>query len=265
MAVYKNDNPSHFAAALESIKTQSVPPEEIVVVRDGPVSDGMEDVLSLYKKSLPIKYLKLESNEGLPRALNYGLQHVTQPWIGRFDADDINRDDRFQSQIEVIKCGGFELVGGHAAEFDSDPNKIIGCRKVPISSVEIMRRIKYRNPFNHMTVCMKADILRAVGGYPDVRYMQDYCLWVNMMSYGVSCVNLDKVLVNVRVDGVKMYKRRFNYQVIKNEIVLRRMLIQCGVGSVVENLSIGLARVAVLSSPVLIRKAFYQNILRKRE
>ena len=264
MAVYKNDHPLHLVAALDSIRLQKTQPTEIVLVRDGFVSDDIEDVVQFYIKALPIKYYKLQSNQGLPAALNYGLQHVTQPWIARFDADDLNLSDRFELQVEVINDGGIDLFGGQVSEFDSDPERVIGYRRVPIKNNQIKNEIKYRNPFNHMTVCMRSEIVKAVGGYPDVRYMQDYCLWVNMISYGAFCLNLDRVLVNVRVDGLKMYKRRFNYEVVKNEIELRRLMIQRGIGSGFLNVGVGLIRLLALSSPVLIRKLIYQNILRRR-
>lgn len=41
MSVYKNDNPTEFNEAVLSIYNQTCPPDEIILVIDGPVSDMM--------------------------------------------------------------------------------------------------------------------------------------------------------------------------------------------------------------------------------
>ncbi len=48
MSVYKNDNPKWFDIALESIFNQTVVPDEVVLVVDGPVSQDIIDVISKY-------------------------------------------------------------------------------------------------------------------------------------------------------------------------------------------------------------------------
>ena len=50
MCVYGKDHPTHFKTALESIINQTVPPTEIVIVVDGPVPAGLQDVLNYYGK-----------------------------------------------------------------------------------------------------------------------------------------------------------------------------------------------------------------------
>lgn len=50
LCVYAKDNPSHFQAAIESIVNQTVPPTEIVVVADGPLTADLEKVLTLFSK-----------------------------------------------------------------------------------------------------------------------------------------------------------------------------------------------------------------------
>ena len=49
MSVYKNDNAAHFDRALESItKLQTIKPDEIILVVDGPVPDAINDVIDKY-------------------------------------------------------------------------------------------------------------------------------------------------------------------------------------------------------------------------
>jgi glycosyltransferase involved in cell wall biosynthesis len=265
MSVYKNDLPEYLDAAFLSIQYQTVVPKEIILVRDGPISSDLEDVIYKYERSLRIREIKLSENLGLPIALNYGLESVTQPWVVRFDADDINEHDRFEQQLKVIGSNCFDLFGGQIAEFDCDPKRVIGYRYVPLNHCDIISTAKYRNPFNHMTVCMRRDLLRKVGGYPNLRFMQDYKLWLQMMISGARCMNLDSVLVRARVDGLKMYRRRFNFEVIRNEIDVRKYIYTKKLDSGIRQLLIGMSRLFLLSTPALIKRYMYLKMLRRAE
>ena len=48
MCVYGQDNPAHFKTALESTIHQTVPPNEIVLVADGPLTADLENILTLF-------------------------------------------------------------------------------------------------------------------------------------------------------------------------------------------------------------------------
>ena len=48
MAVYGKDNAQWFNAALDSIINQTVKPDEIVLVVDGPVPQSIQDVIEKY-------------------------------------------------------------------------------------------------------------------------------------------------------------------------------------------------------------------------
>ena len=60
MSVYKNDKPEQLDVALDSIINQTLPPNEIIVVVDGPVPDESVRVLENKKqhKSIPLIELK---------------------------------------------------------------------------------------------------------------------------------------------------------------------------------------------------------------
>ncbi len=49
MCVYGKDNPAHLKIALESVINQTVPPAEIVIVADGPLTVQLQQVLTLFQ------------------------------------------------------------------------------------------------------------------------------------------------------------------------------------------------------------------------
>ena len=79
-SVYKNDNPEFIKTAFDSIYgEQSLSPDEIIVVVDGPVSEEIEQVVSSYELGNPnlFKIIRLSENRGLGNALKVGLNSAT--------------------------------------------------------------------------------------------------------------------------------------------------------------------------------------------
>ena len=74
-SVYKNDKPEFVRVALDSmLVNQSVKPAEVVLVQDGPVSDGLRELLAEYESKYPevMNVIRLEKNGGLGNALKMG-------------------------------------------------------------------------------------------------------------------------------------------------------------------------------------------------
>ena len=75
MSVYHGEAPQNFRESIASILQQSIQPHEIVIVKDGGLTAGLEAVLEEFRSEEKIKIVALESNKGLGEALNEGLKH----------------------------------------------------------------------------------------------------------------------------------------------------------------------------------------------
>ena len=73
MATYHAERPEYLAQSLESLAAQTLPADEIVLVKDGPLTDGLEDLLSRYDY-LPIRTLLHQGDGQLGGALALGLE-----------------------------------------------------------------------------------------------------------------------------------------------------------------------------------------------
>src|SRR5690348_1348881 len=103
MSVYQRESPQFLREALESLATQTVPADEVVIVKDGPVGSDLDAAISSYREKLPIACLQLEKNEGLGSALNAGLSKCGADLVARMDADDICACDRFEKQLAFFE------------------------------------------------------------------------------------------------------------------------------------------------------------------
>ena len=102
LSVYKNDKAEDFRIALQSITTkQTVKPSEVVLVIDGPVSDGINRVISDAETANPglFKIIRFEQNQGLGIALRKGMETASNEIVMRMDSDDVAVPDRFEKQM----------------------------------------------------------------------------------------------------------------------------------------------------------------------
>ena len=205
MAVYAKDNPEHFKIAIESVSlNQNVKPDQMVIVKDGPVSERINEVIELCRDAASdIKFtiVEKEKNQGLAAALNSGLMACENEWIARMDADDISEDIRFEKQREYVsRHPDISVLGSCISEFENEESIIIRKRIVPVDHSNICRMAATRNPVNHVSVMMKKDAVIKVGGYSeDYGTLEDYKLWVDLILNGHKFHNLSECLVKVRI------------------------------------------------------------------
>ena len=259
MAVYKNDDPALFDMALNSVFENTLLPQRVLLIVDGPIPHMLDAVIIKYRHKNIFDVHYLPKNVGLANALNEGISMISTEWIIRADADDYNLPNRFEILVNNMSSD-IGLMGSLIQEVDKDNTKL-GIRRVASKHVDILKFAKYRNPFNHMSVCYRASAAKAAGGYPDIFLKEDYALWATMLSQGVLSKNLDIVLVNATA-GVDMYKRRGGVKYALAEIELQRHLLRVGIKSRLSAFIHGSSRAAAFLLPSSIRGLLYTKILR---
>lgn len=268
LSIYKDENPEYLDECLKSVFLNSVIPNEVVIVEDGPLTRQLYEKLELYsiKYKEIIKRVPIQHNVGLGRALAIGLKECSHNLVARMDADDICMPNRFQLQLaEFDKDANLTLLGSYIDEFDDDPEKTTLTREVPLNQTDILKFARKRNPFNHMTVMFKKDKVLEVGNYRkvlDIGY-EDYDLWIRILKAGFKVKNLDISMVKVRT-GESMLKRRGNKKRLKTALYFRKYLKDIGFINVFEFFIYSLHTIAFSFSPVPFKRWLYKNILRSR-
>lgn len=227
ISVYYKEKSEYLKQAIDSMINQTVAPNEIVIVEDGPLTQELYKTIEFYTKKYPSLFtiVKNKNNLGLGLSLNKGLECCRNELIARMDSDDISLLDRCEKQINYLNAHTeCSIVGGQIEEFIDNPKNMIGKRIVPCSNEELKKYIKKRCPFNHMTVMFRKKDVIDVGNYEDFFWNEDYILWVNMALKGKKFANLSDTLVNVRV-GKDMYQRRGGRKYFSSEIKLQKYML----------------------------------------
>ena len=263
IAVYGGDDSALFRTALESIFSNTLQPTRTVLVVDGPVPDGVEQVIASFEDNEALTVYRLTKNKGLFNALNYGLKHIETEWTVRADADDYNRPDRFQAMSDaLVQVGGqLDLFGSAIREVDTDGTEI-AVRRTPANHGEIISFARKRNPFNHMTVAFRTKCAKDAGGYPDVYLKEDYALWAQMLANGARAANISDTLVHATT-GQGMYKRRGGLRYAVSEIKLQSHLTKCGLKRSGSAILHGTVRSMLFLAPAGFRAFCYRTFLRR--
>lgn len=219
MSVYFREKPEFLNKALKSIAEQTVHPSEIVMVCDGELTDELNEVLSIWEKHFNglMKIIRLPENRGLGAALNIGLSHCSCELVARMDTDDISMSDRIQRQLDVFESNpDISICSGTVQEFEVSPEEVLSKRNLPEMNAQIVEFCKKRNPFNHPCVMYRKSAVLKAGGYQSFYLLEDYWLWIRMLSTGEKGYNIQDPLLWMRA-GSGMYKRRSGWLYVQSQ------------------------------------------------
>lgn len=265
ITVYKKDNPEYFRKALISMIKQTKKPDEIILVKDGPITNEIQQVINKLDKKYPklISQIQLPKNRGLGIALNERIKACKNELIARMDADDISMPKRCEKQmLEFEKNPLLDIVGCPVIEFVGEPNNKVGKRDVPLDNISIYKYCKKRDPFNHPTVMYKKSTVIKAGGYSELRKNQDTDLWIRMLSNGAVCKNIPEYLVKFRFDE-GTYKKRKSWLNTKLLINIRWKAFCSGFCSFIDFIEIVFVQLIIFIMPLRFQKIIYKTLLRR--
>jgi len=263
MSVYQLESPAFLTQCLESLVVQTLPPNEVLIVEDGPIGNALQGVISRFRNLLPITTVRLAVNLGLGPALRAGVEQCRFGLIARMDSDDVCAPQRFERQMQhLADHPEIDVLGASISEFDSDPGCCIADRCLPESQDAIRLLAKGRNPVNHVTVLFRKAAVLSAGNYRSFGGFEDYDLWVRMLMAGARFHNMNEPLVLVRC-GNGMVARRGGLAYLRREIALFRHFHKIGFLNAAEFVRALLPRVPIRLLPVSARAQFYKAALRK--
>ena len=265
MSVYYREKAEYLKASIESMLTQSVPPDDFVLVCDGPLPPELETVISKYERDYSGVFciVRLEKNNGLGEALSKGIFYCKNELIARMDSDDISYKDRCEKQLEVFRSENVDIVGGAIAEFFDDISQARFVRRLPERQQHIVRFSKWRNPLNHPSVMFKKSAILSVGNYQTYPLFEDYHLWLRALIADKVLYNIQTPIVFMRVNG-DLYDRRGGLGYYKYMLNFEKFKHSVGITNNIELTVNQLVRGAVCIVPIFIRQLVYQRLLRSK-
>jgi len=195
--------------AIQSIFSQTRPPQEIIVIDDGS-TDDTESAIAHFGQS--VRYIK-QPNAGPAAARNNGMLHATGNFIAFLDSDDLWAPNRLEKQLEVLKLHpSSDLLFGLESKFtlSGDEN---GCaiqnrqvmtalfREGPVI-LDPLKLLLLENFIPTSSVLFRRECLKEVGNIDRfLRQAEDYDFWLRFALAGFRFSFINAVLCRRRIHG----------------------------------------------------------------
>lgn len=189
----------YLAAALRSVQKQTFTSWQLVVVDDGSC-DATPDILAGFaRQDRRIEVIR-KAGGGLVAALNIGLAACVAPLVARMDGDDISHPRRLELQAGFMDA--HPDVGLVASGFRHFPRSSLKQGMVAYESWQnrlqshdsIMADLFVESPFVHPSIMTRRKILADLGGYRDMKWAEDYDLWLRMATASIRFARLPQTL-----------------------------------------------------------------------
>ncbi len=259
ISIYKKENPIWLREALDSVFAQTIQPDEIVLVKDGPLTEDLELVLREYEQKHPIfNFVVNETNLGLGLALQKGVLACKNEIIARMDTDDIIPPDRFEKQLAKMK-EGYDVVSCWSQLFIGDRSNVIAVKTRPEKHEDIIKLAHRRSPVCHAAAFMRKSAVLKAGNYQHRLYYEDYNLWVRMIQCGAKFYNVQEVLYEIRTTDDQL-NRRGGWSYLKRELKYLREFYDMGFYTRKDLLINSSIRIVARLMPPKLRSSVFKKI-----
>lgn len=259
MSVYWKENADYLRESIESLLSQTRPADEIVVVKDGPLTPELEAVLADYPQ---LVIVPLPENVGLGRALNAGLEHCTHNLVARMDSDDVCKPQRFERQLTFMEAHPeVAISSAWIDEFVDSIDNVVSSRRLPETHEDLVEYARGRCPMNHPVVMFRRDAVLSAGGYRHFPLYEDYYLWVRLIAGGYRLHNLQESLLWFRTSP-DMYRRRGGWKYAVGSVHFQNKLYEMGLQTRFGAMKQSLIRGTVFLMPNGMRAWVYCHLLR---
>ena len=211
LSVYRSEKGSFLDRSLKSVwDVQTLKPNQIVLVEDGPLTDDLYEVIERWKHKMGNSMIICtnEQNLGLTKSLDIGLGVISSELIARADSDDISAPQRFELQEKFLReHPEIDIVGGSMQEFDEE-HECLNVRHYPQTHEEACKYIVKACPLAHPAVMMRKRIFDEGLKYDErYRMSQDIKLWYDAVLAGYKIANLQDICLYFRQQG-DVFRRR---------------------------------------------------------
>jgi len=222
MTVYNGGE--YLKESVRSVISQTFRDFEFLIVNDCSTDDSVKTIESFNDERIIVH--NNENNMGQTKSLNVGLKLARGKYVARMDADDM----AFPMWLEILteyfrNYPDYAAIGSAAIVIDENGKKKEICR-LPASSHEIIFRIFFAPPMNHVSVLLNKEIIMKNGGYDEnFKITQDYELWSSLIRNGYKLLNIPDILVAYRIHSRSIGFMEANRKGLeeKSETILRNV------------------------------------------
>ncbi len=199
---------AYLAEAVQSVLRQTFSNFELLLINDGS-TDNTAFVIKSFSDER-IVALDNNGNKGLIYTLNRGIREARGKYIARMDADDICLPQRLELQYNHLeRHPGIAVVGSFYSVIDEDGKEcgFYAPDREANTPANIRKMMPRENCIAHPSVMMRKEVAAAFMYAPYQKNIEDYDLWLRMLSRGKQLDKINEVLLRYRVHGASVTKQ----------------------------------------------------------
>lgn len=186
--------------AVNSILIQTFNNFEFIIINDGS-TDNSENIIQSFKDDR-IKYIKNNENRGLIYTLNKAIKESTGKYIARMDADDISIPNRLYEQKKWLDNHLDTAIVASVVKLINEKNQFIGywdIDKKTLTHNAIKKVLAKENCIAHPSIMGKTEIFKQYLYKEYQQNIEDYDLWLRLISDGMKIDKIDQELLEYRI------------------------------------------------------------------
>lgn len=190
------------------------PLDELVVVDDGSTDETSQLILDFADSDSRITLHKLAHN-GLVHSLNAGLKLARNPWVARYDIDDLYPSDRLTHQIALTQNN--ENVGVIFSDYNIWKNGECFRGRIPSPLFHLQSKISLVNSQRtaHPVALINREFAQLAGGYLENEFpAEDLGLWIRIAK-------VSQIITSEHV-GLEYNRRSDSISNSMRELVLKK-------------------------------------------
>lgn len=188
--------------SLKSLENQTYKNFKTLLVLDE-CWDNTKKIITHTNFDLDIEIQEKNKKSGLGNAKNFGLSFVKTDLVTFLDADDLYCKDKLEKQLEFFNNNDVDFLGTQSWNImKNDEQELIeSCFSLGTNETheEISKNIYQENFLTHGSMMIRKKCLDQLGGYRDVRGVEDWDLWKRAVEMGFKFYQLQDRLYIYRI------------------------------------------------------------------
>jgi glycosyltransferase involved in cell wall biosynthesis len=174
----------HIGRLLQSLKGQTRPPAEVIVVDDGSRDATAEALEALGDPRVTV--VRNAFGRGVAGARNRGIERAAHPWIAFLDDDDRWSPDKLRVQLDRAEAEAADFVYTAGLAVAAGDGRVLWTSPA-FTPEELRREIRSRNVVfaGSSNVVARSELLRRLGGFDEsLHHIADWDLWIRLTEAG---------------------------------------------------------------------------------
>jgi glycosyltransferase involved in cell wall biosynthesis len=172
--------------ALESVKAQTYPNAELIIVDDGSSDDSAQVIKNWLRQNPSVPFVHIEKNMGYTKAFNKAFRLAKGEFYIDLAADDVLLPDRIEKGVDAFceKGSDYAIQFGDANIIDVQ-GKWLGKHSDRFPHAGIPQGDVYTDVIHRYFICsptmlVRKSVVNALGGYDETLHYEDFDLWVRV-------------------------------------------------------------------------------------